>query len=116
MQIKNVKSIPVQPRNLNVTNEVHSSIKRYADLSCGVYVLGLSYDMYMDKQVWLEPMNNLALEMVNLIMKLASCVKENVGPFIRVNNQKRPSYILNSCLYVADVYEVRHITIDVWIE
>ena len=77
-QIKNVKSVPVQPKNLNITAEVHSSIKRYADLSCGVYVLGLSYDMYMDKQVWTESMNVLALEMVNLLMKLASCVKENV--------------------------------------
>ena len=57
---------------------IHSSIKRYADLSCGIYVLGLSYDMYMDKQVWTESMNVLALEMVNLLMKLASCVKENV--------------------------------------
>lgn len=78
-QIKNVKSVPVQPKNLNITAEVHSSIKRYADLSCGVYVLGLSYDMYMDKQVWTESMNVLALEMVNLLMKLASCVKENVN-------------------------------------
>ena len=77
-QIKNVKSVPVQPKNLNITAEVHSSIKRYADLSCGIYVLGLSYDMYMDKQVWTESMNVLALEMVNLLMKLASCVKENV--------------------------------------
>ena len=77
-QIKNVKSVPVQPKNLNITAEVHSSIKRYADLSCGVYVLGLSYDMYMDKQVWTESMNVLALEMVNLLMKLSSCVKENV--------------------------------------
>ena len=78
-QIKNVKSVPVQPKNLNITTEVHSSIKRYADLSCGIYVLGLSYDMYMDKQVWTESMNVLALEMVNLLMKLASCVKENVN-------------------------------------
>ena len=78
-QIKNVKSVPVQPKNLNITAEVHSSIKRYADLSCGVYVLGLSYDMYMDKQVWTESMNVLALEMVNLLMKLSSCVKENVN-------------------------------------
>ena len=31
-QIKNVKSVPVQPKNLNITTEVHSSIKRYADL------------------------------------------------------------------------------------
>ena len=77
-QIKNVKSVPVQPQNLNITAEVHSSMKRYADLSCGIYVLGLSYDMYMDKQVWTESMNVLALEMVNLLMKLSSCVKENV--------------------------------------
>ena len=77
-QIKNVKSVPVQPKNLNITAEVHSSMKRYADLSCGIYVLGLSYDMYMDKQVWTESMNVLALEMVNLLMKLSSCVKENV--------------------------------------
>ena len=78
MQIKNVKSIPVQPKNLNVTNDVHPSIKRYADLSCGVYVLGMSYDVFMDRQVWIESMNSLALEMVSLLMKLASCVKENV--------------------------------------
>lgn len=79
LQIKNVKSIPVQPKNLNVTSDVHVSIKRYADLSCGVYVLGLSYDMFVDQQVWMDSMNSLALEMVSLLMKLASCVKENVA-------------------------------------
>ena len=77
-QIRNVKSVPVQPKNLNVTNEVHSSIRRYADLSCGIYVLGFSYDMFLDKNIWMESMNVLGLEMVNLLMKLAWCVKENV--------------------------------------
>ena len=59
-----MKSVPVQPKNLEVTAEVHPSIKSYAELSCSVYVIGYSYE---------------ALEMVNLLMKLASCVKENVG-------------------------------------
>ena len=76
--------MPIQPKNLNVTTEVHPSVRRFAELSCSVYVLGLSYDMYVSKDLWEESVNALSLEMVNLLMKLASCVKENVrlGYFI----------------------------------
>ena len=37
----------------------------------------------MDKELWSEGMATLSLEMVNLLMKLASCVKENVGGGVR---------------------------------
>ena len=73
-----MKSVPLQPKNLNVTGDVHLSVKRYADLSCAIYVLGLSYDMFVDRKLWEDSLNILSLEMVNLLMKLASCVKENV--------------------------------------
>ena len=73
-----MKSVPLQPKNLNVTGDVHLSVKRYADLSCAIYVLGLSYDMFVDSKLWEDSLNILSLEMVNLLMKLASCVKENV--------------------------------------
>ena len=79
IQLKSVKNVPVQPKNLNVTTNVHPSIKRFAELSCSVYVLGLSYDMYVSRDLWEESVNSLSLEMVNLLMKLASCVKENVN-------------------------------------
>ena len=75
-----MKSVPVQPKNLEVTVEVHPSIKSYAELSCSVYVLGISYEMYVSKDLWEDSVSSLAQEMVNLLMKLASCVKENVGP------------------------------------
>ena len=74
-----MKAVPLQPKNLNVTGDVHLSVKRYADLSCAIYVLGLSYDMFVDRKLWEDSLNVLSLEMVNLLMKLASCVKENVG-------------------------------------
>ena len=74
-----MKSVPLQPKNLNVTTEIHPSVKRYADLSCALYVLGLSYDSLVSRALWEEPLNTLSLEMVNLLMKLASCVKENVA-------------------------------------
>ena len=73
-----MKSVPLQPKNLNVTTDIHPSIKRYADLSCALYVLGLSYDSLISRALWEEPLHTLSLEMVNLLMKLASCVKENV--------------------------------------
>lgn len=79
-QIKSVKSVPVHPKNLNVTTEVHPAVKRFAELSCSVYVLGISYEMYVSKDLWEDSVSSLAQEMVNLLMKLASCVKENVGP------------------------------------
>ena len=84
IQLKSIRSVPIQPKNLNVTTEVHPSVRRFAELSCSVYVLGLSYDMYVSKDLWEESVNALSLEMVNLLMKLASCVKENVrlGYFI----------------------------------
>ena len=74
-----MKSVPVQPKNLEVTAEVHPSIKSYAELSCSVYVIGYRYEALVDKELWSEGMATLSLEMVNLLMKLASCVKENVG-------------------------------------
>ena len=77
-QIKSVKSVPVHPMNLNVTTEVHPAVKRFAELSCSVYVLGISYEMYVSKDLWEDSVSTLAQEMVNLLMKLASCVKENV--------------------------------------
>lgn len=77
-QLKSIRSVPVQPKNLNVTTDVHPSVQRFAELSCSVYVLGLSYDMYVSKDLWEESVNALSLEMVNLLMKLASCIKENV--------------------------------------
>lgn len=80
LQIKSVKSVPVHPKNLNVTTEVHPAVKRFAELSCSVYVLGISYEMYVSKDLWEDSVSSLAQEMVNLLMKLASCVKENVGP------------------------------------
>ena len=79
IQIKSVKSVPIQPKNMNVTTEdVHPTVKRFAELSCAVYVLGLSYDLFLSKDLWEESVSSLSLEMVNLLMKLASCVKENV--------------------------------------
>ena len=78
IQLKSIRSVPVQPKNLNVTTDVHPSVRRFAELSCTVYVLGISYDMYVSKDLWEESVNALSLEMVNLLMKLASCVKENV--------------------------------------
>ena len=74
IQLKSIRSVPVQPKNLNVTTDVHPSVRRFAELSCSVYVLGISYDMYVSKDLWEESVNALSLEMV----KLASCVKENV--------------------------------------
>ena len=74
-----MKSVPVQPKNLEVTVEVHPSIKSYAELSCSVYVIGYSYEALVDKELWSEGMATLSLEMVNLLMKLTSCVNENVG-------------------------------------
>ena len=78
IQLKSIRSVPVQPKNLNVTTDVHPSVRRFAELSCSVYVLGISYDMYVSKDLWEESVNALSLEMVNLLMKLASFVKENV--------------------------------------
>ena len=78
LHIKSVKSVPIQPKNMNVTPDVHPTIKRFAELSCSIYVLGLSYEMFLGKDVWEESVISLSLEMVNLLMKLASCVKENV--------------------------------------
>lgn len=83
--MQSVKAVPVQPRGLEVTDAVHPSIRRYAELSCAVYVLGLSYEPLLSRELWEEPMTALALEMVYLLMKLASCVKENVGAARRLH-------------------------------
>lgn len=74
-----MKAVPVQPKNLEVDGEVHPSIRNYAELSCAVYVIGHSYESLVSRELWVEGMEALALEMVNLLMKLASCVRENVG-------------------------------------
>ena len=58
-----MKSVPVQPKNLEVTAEVHPSIKSYAELSCSVYVIGYSYEALVDKELWSEGMATLSLEM-----------------------------------------------------
>ncbi|KAK8816886.1 hypothetical protein WA577_002680 [Blastocystis sp. JDR] len=102
LQVRSVKAVPVQPKNLEVDGEVHPSIRNYAELSCAVYVIGHSYESLVSRELWAEGMEALALEMVNLLMKLASCVREN----------KRPSFILSCCLYVAEVYESRHVTVE----
>ena len=70
--------------------EIHPSIKRYADLSCALYVLGLSYDSLISRSLWEDPLNTLSLEMVSLLMKLASCVKENVWLPLGVQSRNAP--------------------------
>ena len=74
-----MKAVPVQPIEVEVDGEVHAAIRNYAELSCAVYVIGHSYESLVSRELWSDGMAALALEMVNVLMKLASCVRDNVG-------------------------------------
>ena len=101
-----VKSAQSQVKSMEITENIHYSIKRYTAMVTTVYVfhsiimihsqyLNNTYpDLLIDKDKWEGPLNSLTNEIVVLIQKFSEMVNEDV-----LNDSLRLILIETNSLY-----------------
>ena len=102
-----VKSAQSQVKSMEITENIHYSIKRYTAMVTTVYVLlsiimihsqylNNTYpDLLIDKDKWEGPMNSLTNEIVVLIQKFSEMVNEDV-----LNEVLRMILVETNCIYL----------------
>ena len=102
-----VKSAQSQVKSMEITENIHYSIKRYTAMVTTVYVLlslimihsqylNNTYpDLLIDKDKWEGPLNSLTNEIVVLIQKFSEMVNEDV-----LNDSLRLILIETNSLYL----------------
>ena len=102
-----VKSAQSQVKSMEITENIHYSIKRYTAMVTTVYVflsltmihsqyLNNTYpDLLIDKDKWEGPLNSLTNEIVVLIQKFSEMVNEDV-----LNVVLKMILVETNCLYL----------------
>ena len=102
-----VKSAQSQVKSMEITENIHYSIKRYTAMVTTVYVflslimihsqyLNNTYpDLLIDKDKWEGPLNSLTNEIVVLIQKFYEMVNEDV-----LNVVLKMILVETNCLYL----------------
>ena len=102
-----VKSAQSQVKSMEITENIHYSIKRYTAMVTTVYVflsltmihsqyLNNTYpDLLIDKDKWEGPLNSLTNEIVVLIQKFSEMVNEDV-----LNEVLKMILVETNCLYL----------------
>ena len=102
-----VKSAQSQVKSMEITENIHYSIKRYTAMVTTVYVflsltmihsqyLNNTYpDLLIDKDKWEGPMNSLTNEIVVLIQKFSEMVNEDV-----LNEVLKMILVETNCIYL----------------
>ena len=102
-----VKSAQSQVKSMEITENIHYSIKRYTAMVTTVYVflslimihsqyLNNTYpDLLIDKDKWESPLNSLTNEIVVLIQKFSEMVNEDV-----LNEVLKMILVETNCLYL----------------
>lgn len=102
-----VKSAQSQVKSMEITENIHYSIKRYTAMVTTVYVflsltmihsqyLNNTYpDLLIDKDKWEGPLNSLTNEIVVLIQKFSEMVNEDV-----LNEVLKMILVETNCIYL----------------